>query len=398
MKQSDNQTKVLLLAPLIFLPFLVLLFWAMGGGTTSEQEKKTAVDAQINISLPGAAIRKRSEDKLSLYEQADKDSAKLAELRDVEAKQWHLHSGADTLATNFVPAMQQSAEIVASPSNPDTTGPEALERRLGELQRQLAAAQAGPSPPKAPTTAAALANASDSDAARIQQIMGDIAASNTNDPEITQLNNLLDKVIAIQHPGSYADSSKGRSRTDTVHAASADSHTPSRPVGNRFFGFTEMPVDSLPKNTITAAIYQDQTVVTNSNITLMLMEEMHVAGFRIPKGNFITGHANISSGRLYININNVIVGKTILPVSLTVYDLDGEEGINVPNSAVRDQTKQSSDVLNDVGGVTSYDPSLSAQATSAGLQTARSFLSKRIKVVKVPVYAGYQVLLKNKKN
>jgi hypothetical protein len=46
--------------------------------------------------------------------------------------------------------------------------------------------------------------------------------------------------------------------------------------------------------------------------------------------------------------------------------------------------------------LTTMDPSLKAQATSAGIGAAKSLLSKKVKQVKVMVKAGYKVLLKDK--
>jgi len=40
---------------------------------------------------------------------------------------------------------------------------------------------------------------------------------------------------------------------------------------------------------------------------------------------------------------------------------------------------------------------LGAQAASAGIETARDLISKKVKLVKVTVKAGYQVLLRDEK-
>jgi hypothetical protein len=48
-------------------------------------------------------------------------------------------------------------------------------------------------------------------------------------------------------------------------------------------------------------------------------------------------------------------------------------------------------------GFTSYDPSLGAQAATAGVTAAKSLFSRKVRLVKVEVKAGYQVLLKDEK-
>ncbi len=46
--------------------------------------------------------------------------------------------------------------------------------------------------------------------------------------------------------------------------------------------------------------------------------------------------------------------------------------------------------------LTSADPSLKAQAATAGINTVKSLMSRKVKQVKVLVKAGYKVLLRDK--
>jgi hypothetical protein len=107
------------------------------------------------------------------------------------------------------------------------------------------------------------------------------------------------------------------------------------------------------------------------------------------------GQLTLNSDRLMISIHSIRLDNSILPVSLTVYDLDGLEGIYVPGSIPVSAVKQSADRL--TGGISTplFNPSLGAQAASAGIETAKTLLSKKVKLVKVTLPAGYQVLLKD---
>ncbi len=96
-----------------------------------------------------------------------------------------------------------------------------------------------------------------------------------------------------------------------------------------------------------------------------------------------------------ISIASIHYRDNILPVSLEVYDLDGLAGIYVPGSVSRDVAKQSTDQAVNSIGMTTLDPSLAAQATSAGIQAAKTLVSKKVKLVKIAVKAGYRVLLKD---
>ena len=48
-------------------------------------------------------------------------------------------------------------------------------------------------------------------------------------------------------------------------------------------------------------------------------------------------------------------------------------------------------------GVTSLDDSWGAQAAEMGIEAAKNLLSKKVKLIKVTVKAGYQVLIRDEK-
>jgi hypothetical protein len=81
---------------------------------------------------------------------------------------------------------------------------------------------------------------------------------------------------------------------------------------------------------------------------------------------------------------------------MEVYDMDGLAGIYIPGAISRDVAKQSTDNALQSVALGSLDPSLGAQAASAGIETAKNLLSKKVKLVKVQVKAGYRILLKDK--
>jgi hypothetical protein len=60
-------------------------------------------------------------------------------------------------------------------------------------------------------------------------------------------------------------------------------------------------------------------------------------------------------------------------------------------------SKQSADRAIQGIGLTTLDPSFGAQAASAGIEAAQDIISKKVKLVKVTVKAGYHVLLRDEK-
>jgi hypothetical protein len=90
------------------------------------------------------------------------------------------------------------------------------------------------------------------------------------------------------------------------------------------------------------------------------------------------------------------IGDRVIPVALDVVDMDGMTGIRVRGSINRDASKESADQAVSSLGVMSVDASVAGQATAAGLQAAKNLLSRKIRLVRVGLPAGYKVLLRNR--
>jgi hypothetical protein len=75
-----RKRKMLLVLPLLVVPFLTMAFWAMGGGKVGDNSSPLITTQGLNLNLPQANLKEdKQADKLSFYDKADKDSIKLAE-------------------------------------------------------------------------------------------------------------------------------------------------------------------------------------------------------------------------------------------------------------------------------------------------------------------------------
>jgi conjugative transposon TraM protein len=135
--------------------------------------------------------------------------------------------------------------------------------------------------------------------------------------------------------------------------------------------------------------------VNGSTVKLRLTNDVYINGVLIPKDNFLFGTASLNGERLNIKISSIRFHNSLFPVELSVYDMDGIDGIYIPGAISRDVAKQSIDRSTRGLGLTTLDPSLGAQAANAGIEAARNLLSKKVKLIKVTVKAGYRVLLKS---
>jgi conjugative transposon TraM protein len=235
------------------------------------------------------------------------------------------------------------------------------------------------------------------------------------DPQMQQLNAMMDKILDIQHPERVQAAIKEQSQQHkqemfpVVQNDNKDNISVLEPKKakdiampvlrrNAFYSLDDNLLSDLSQNSIPAVVQETQTLVTGATVKMRLLNDVYINGVLVPKDCFVFGTASLSGERLNINIASIRYQNAILPVSLSVYDLDGMTGIFIPGAITRDVAKQSADEATQSIGLTTLDPSLGAQAASAGIQAAKSLIGKKIRLVKVTVKAGYQVLLKDNNN
>ena len=157
------------------------------------------------------------------------------------------------------------------------------------------------------------------------------------------------------------------------------------------------------KNTISASVYGYQTVTDGQTVRLRLLEPMAVDERIIPKGSIIVGATKIQGERLNITITSIENGRMIIPVELSVYDTDGQEGIFIPNSM---EVSAAKEVAANMGGSMGSSINISSDAKAQlvsdlgkGLiQGTSQYVAKKMRTVKVHLKAGYQVLLYQKED
>ena len=113
------------------------------------------------------------------------------------------------------------------------------------------------------------------------------------------------------------------------------------------------------KNTISASVYGYQTVTDGQTVRLRLLEPMAVDERIIPKNSIVVGATKIQGERLCITITSIENGRMIIPVELSVYDTDGQEGIFIPNSM---EVSAAKEVAANMGGSMGSSINISSDA------------------------------------
>lgn len=329
--------RALLWLPLLVVPLLTLAFYALGGGGP-----QAPLESKLNDRLPEAVFKEAGIlDKLKTYEKAALDSSRLDQVR----------FPADSLDQQAWQRSQRQRTQVMHQLD-------ALEHRYAEvpvrLPPVLATEQDSPAPPRLPRP------------------------DPGPDPELKALHALLDKVILVQ-----------RGAADSLPVATVPVVT-SRPdsLANAFYGLS---LQAGPPAALRAEIAHTQTIQPGGTVCLRLTEPGRLGTLELPAQQPLCGQAQLRGERLLISIVSLRRGQTLRPVQLTVYDVDGIEGLLVPGSLTRESLQESAQrsaqrLMLPVGG-------LETQAAQLGLQTAQTLLQKHGRARKVTLPAGYQVLL-----
>lgn len=409
-----RKRKMMLVLPLLVIPFLTMAFWAFGGGKGTEPV--IANDQKgLNLNLPDAKMKEENlTDKLSFYDKADKDSAKLEEWMRTDPYYQQKEDTGYTPVNELELLTQNSASkynqrLNSSPYETSSNNPEQkLLQKLALLQKEI---NKQPETETLANNEMLSPNQGDefsNEVDRLENMMLTMDKTNTGDPEMKQLNGTLERILDIQHPQRVKDKLKEKSlqQKQVVFAVTTsprlanvsliDTMKKKLNSNNQFLGATKEAEETTEGFTIEAVVHSNQSLVNGAVIQLRLFTDVFINGILIPKGTPVNGIASLNNERLEVEINSIRYKNQLFPVKLELYDMDGLPGIYIPGSISRDVAKNSSDNSLQLMELTTVDPSLKAQAAAAGINTAKNLLSRKVKQVKVMIKEGYKVLLKDK--
>lgn len=361
-----RQRKVLLVLPMIVLPVLTLLFWTLGGGRVSSANGQVSEIRGLNTRLPDAKVKDDQElNKMSYYDRAASDSLKLKQ--QMKTDPYYRRYADQDRPENHFPT-QDLSDRWNNVDRGTLSGPKGKGRQAAsadQVYQKLAQLQTVINKPARP--------------AKIhteKPLHGDTALNglheinhqNTEDPELKQMNGLLEKILDIQHPERLKE--KAGSQI-------------AKPNSERF-------------KAIPAVIDGKQKITQGTVVRLRLVDTVTISGQLIPKGQLLYGSGELYNQRLTMTIRLIRMGTTILPANLTVFDrTDGQEGICVPEAITQDAVRNGA--VSSVQGLElmSLDPSLGTQLAGAGINAAKGLFSKKVKRIKAKLKDGYPLLLRD---
>ncbi|WP_406843511.1 conjugative transposon protein TraM [Flavobacterium soyae] len=411
--KESKRRKMLLVLPLITLPFISILFYTLGGGRMEGDTTNNEAQKGFNFNLPIPKFKEDSSfDKMSYYDQAAVDSIKL--LEQIKKDPNYLNQNIvedpveDFTNTDFV----NGRNSFNTSSLQDTK-----EKKVYEKLKALQQVISRPSVPenygqnmKEFENYGSSKGESD-EIKNLEKMMSEMSTSQEPDPELKQLGGMLENILDIQHPSRVQERLKQTSaikkgkvfavnrknEVDNTSFLQQNSLTPNLLRLNSFYSVDENLDAEQQQNSIEAVIHETQSIVNGSVVKLRLKTDVFLQGILIPKNTFLYGMASLKGERLEIKISNIQYRNSIFPVELSVYDLDGIDGIYIPGAISRDVAKTSADRSLQSLGLNGVSDSWGVQAAEMGIEAAKSLMSKKIKLIKVVVKAGYQVLLYDEK-
>lgn len=347
-----KKRKFYLAVPVLIVPFLTMAFWALGGGKDGGKATAAVPQKGINMVLPSAQFKdKNVPDKMDIYQSARKDSS---------------HTS-DGVSKDFMQAMgfdpNTSSKTDSAKINKITTPAYAnsADQQSAKIQAKLAIINKQLNQPSQPSYAP---QPPDPEVKRLNKMMKAMNSSGSNDPEMKQLSDMLTKIQAIQNPQSVKEKLKKKAE-DTAFKA------------------------------IPAIIDGRQKVMNGGTVRLKLTDSVMLKGIMLPKGQLLFGACQVTNQRLLLNIQNIRIGKNILPADLTVFSMDGLPGIPAPEAELSGAAGDGANSAVESMQFLSMDQSLGTQAAAGGINAAKELFGKKVKKIKVKLKDNFAVLLRD---
>lgn len=415
-----KKRKMLLVLPVLILPFITMLFWSFGGGKGELADDKSAEKIGFNFILPDPKFKSDTAlDKMSYYDQAVMDSLKFREQIKKDPNYSDPQFQTDSL-TFFESEFdsKRKGKVALNTFSVQDQNEQKVYQKLKALQSMISQPTAGQNQIQDMREFKnyGTSEGDSPEMLKLEKLMSAMNETQEPDPELQQLGGMLENILDIQHPERMQEKLRQSSQSKkdktlavlpkvvknnitSLEQKETDKKNSFRKnvETNAFYSLDEIETPQNNQNGVEAVIHETQTIVNGSTVKMRLSSDVLIQDTFIAKNSFLYGTASLKGERLEIKIQGIKHGNSIFPVDLSVYDMDGIEGIYVPGAISRDVAKTSADRSIQTLGVASLNDSWGAQAAGMGIEAAKSLVSKKVKLIKVMVKAGYQILLYDEK-
>ena len=347
-----------------------------------------------NVTIPEATVKPAETDKRKVYEQEQYEQQrreKLQSLGDVMDDRLPVTGEmADATAPAAPTAIDESdaayrrisggmAAFYTPAPSCGNTEVEALKEQVAALQSQLDAERQQPDPLELAEEQYKLAR---------KYLGGGVAV---DEETVEPTKQRKDSRLSVMRPV----------REGEVEASTLDTRADFTIERNLGFLTAAGDVAHADIPTVRACVAQTQIIRAGSTVQLRLLEAVRIDGVTIPRYTPLYGLATISGMRLQVMVSSVEYGGRIFAVEAVAYDLDGQPGLNVPNSRERTALKEA---LASVGQTTGTSVNVTRSAgqqvlselARGGLQASSQYVAGKLREVKITLKANHQLLLISK--
>lgn len=384
--ERQRKRKVLLFTAILGCIFFVVLWFIFRPAPVKPQEGAAGINTSVPDGKAQATVgdKRKAAEQLRSEEQQQKRMMTLGDnsfsLLDDGLKPAEELAPADNPALRAAEAnraMQQQVQgFYATPQR--NAEVEALKEQVAALQSQLDAARQQPDPLELAEEQYKLAR---------KYLGGGTAA----DEEAGPTKQRRDSRLSVMRPV----------REGEVEASTLDPRADFTVERNLGFLTAAGGVEHADIPTVKACVAQTQVIRAGSTVQLRLLEAVRIDDTVIPRNTPLYGLATISGMRLQVTVSSVEYGGRIFAVEAVAYDLDGQPGLNVPNSRERTALKEALASVGQTAG-TSVNVTRSAgqqvlsELARGGLQASSQYVAGKLREVKITLKANHQLLLISK--
>lgn len=347
-----------------------------------------------NVTIPEATVKPAETDKRKVYEQEQYEQQRREKLQSLGDVMDDRLPVTGEMADATVPAAptaidesdaayrrisgEMAAFYTPAPSCGNTEV-EALKEQVAALQSQLDAERQQPDPLELAEEQYKLA----------RKYLGGGTA--LNEEAVEPIKQRKDSHLSVMRPV----------REGEVEASTLDPRADFAVERNLGFLTAAGDVAHADIPTVRACVAQTQIIRAGSTVQLRLLEAVRIDGVTIPRYTPLYGLATISGMRLQVTVSSVEYGGRIFAVEAVAYDLDGQPGLNVPNSRERTALKEALASVGQTAG-TSVNVTRSAgqqvlsELARGGLQASSQYVAGKLREVKITLKANHQLLLISK--
>ena len=384
--ERQRKRKVLLFTAILGCIFFVVLWFIFRPAPVKPQEGA----AGINTSVPDGKAQATVGDKRKAAEQLRSEEQQQRRMMTLGDNSFSLLDDGLKPAEEPVPAdnpalraaeanrvmQRQMQGFYAAPQR--NAEVEALKEQVAALQSQLDAERQQPDPLELAEEQYKLAR---------KYLGGGTAA----DEEAGPTKQRKDSHLSVMRPV----------REGEVEASTLDTRADFTIERNLGFLTAAGDVAHADIPTVRACVAQTQIIRAGSTVQLRLLEAVRIDDTVIPRNTPLYGLATISGMRLQVTVSSVEYGGRIFAVEAVAYDLDGQPGLNVPNSRERTALKEALASVGQTAG-TSVNVTRSAgqqvlsELARGGLQASSQYVAGKLREVKITLKANHQLLLISK--